>query len=264
MKSLQESIKESLEQSYLTEATNEISESLIQECTDWIVANYRSRYYGEIKPDKIKFAKKLNAEGKLVASCPRVKTLCLSKDAPSITNGKFVWDNIKFEFCIKDNKNITSLEGCPEEVDDLFELHWCPKLTSLEGGPLICNNRYDVEFCENLTSLKGAPIFVHHFLCGGENKITTLKDLNIKTKDTHFDFANCKTLISLEGIPSTCHSLCIIGCTGLTKASFIQSKLKEVYGHIDAVNTDLTKNDFESIKVGGIIRTNANRAEKLI
>lgn len=214
MKSLQELIKESL----INESN--IDESLIQECTDWIVDNYRSNYHGDIKPEKIKFAKKLNAEGKLVASCPSIKTLCLSKDATSITNGKFVWDDVKKEFSVKYNENITSLEGCPKVVGELFEAKGCPGLKNLIGGPIEAGF-YECGMCENLESLEGSPEKIEYvFNCSFCNKLKDLSGFgHTALNPISLRCSNCKNLTSLNGCPKELKTLSCVYCDKLKSFS---------------------------------------------
>lgn len=238
---------------YLTDLLNEaaqVDESLIQECTDWIVNNYKSNYHNDIKPEKVKFAKKLNKDGKLIAKCSGVRTLCLNQDATSVTNGKFVWDDIKGEFSCKFNKNITSLEGCPQEVGELFEITGCDSLTNLEGGPTKCGN-YDCSQCEKLESLLGAPKVVDYFRCAWNNKITDLTGWGIGNFCVpDVNFAQCKNLKSLQGGPTCYRTLNLTGCSSLTKYGIPTSPLLQIiYSRLDLKESGVTVKDFELKKV---------------
>ena len=53
----------------------------------------------------------------------------------SLTNGSFIWTNIKGDFICSNCKSLTSLEGAPKEVGGDFSCFNCNSLTSLEGAP---------------------------------------------------------------------------------------------------------------------------------
>jgi hypothetical protein len=55
-----------------------------------------------------------------------------------------------------DNCGVKSLKGCPISVYDYFRVINCPKITSLEGCPEDVTNIYIVGNI-NLKSLKGCP-----------------------------------------------------------------------------------------------------------
>jgi hypothetical protein len=78
-----------------------------------------------------------------------------------------------FDSAFFENKQLTSLNGCPQEINSGF---YCSnnKLTSLKGGP----QKVSGSFCcfnNKLTSLKGSPKEVgYHFTCS-YNKLTSLE-----------------------------------------------------------------------------------------
>ena len=97
----------------------------------------------------------------------------------SLTNGLFIWTNIKGDFCNNWCVSLTSLEGAPEKVGGDFFCNWCVSLKSLEGAPKEVGGDFVCDYCTSLTSLEGAPKEV------GEN----------------FSCRGCKSLTSLEGAP---------------------------------------------------------------
>ena len=74
-----------------------------------------------------------------------------NKHITSLTNGLFIWTNIKGNFTCIDCDLLTSLEGGPKKVGGYFSCSYCNLLTSLEGAPkevhrdFICND-YGIEF----------------------------------------------------------------------------------------------------------------------
>ena len=91
------------------------------------------------------------------------------------------------------DKNVTSLEGCPEHVCWNFDCSGCDKLTSLEGGPKYVGGDFNCSECDLLKSLKGGP----------------------ETVNCDFDCSGCKSLISLEGAPSEAYIFCCSNCKSL-------------------------------------------------
>ena len=74
---------------------------------------------------------------------------------------------------------ITSLEGCPEEIEEGFICSECNKLTSLKGAPKKVGEWFVCSECNKLTSLKGAP----------------------KEVGDEFSCSYCDSLESLDGAP---------------------------------------------------------------
>lgn len=64
-------------------------------------------------------------------------------------------------------RNLKSLEGTPEEVEDDFDCSWCDNLTSLKGAPeTVGGGNFNCSWSKNLTSLEGAPKEVSgDFIC---------------------------------------------------------------------------------------------------
>jgi len=81
-----------------------------------------------------------------------------------------------------DNNNLTTLEGCPNEVRSIFSSIFscgCNKLTSLEHSP---------------------KIVLGNFNCS-ENDITSLEGLENNSIDSWLNAEGCRDLYSLKGFP---------------------------------------------------------------
>ena len=65
-----------------------------------------------------------------------------NKSITSLTNGLFRWRNVEKSFWCSGCKNLTSLEGGPEEVGRDFYCYDCEKLTSLKGAPKEIGNNF--------------------------------------------------------------------------------------------------------------------------
>ena len=81
-----------------------------------------------------KISRKPNKDGKLeVLSNGNVEVK--NKKITSLTNGSFVWTNIKGDFICDECNSLTSLKGAPKEVKGSFYCYNCDSLTSLKGAP---------------------------------------------------------------------------------------------------------------------------------
>ena len=82
-----------------------------------------------------------------------------------------IWDgDFKCDDC-----NLTSLKGCPEEINGFFNCSENKKVSSLEFGPKIVNGNYRCSIC-NLTSLKGCPEEISgDFSCSYNKNLTSLE-----------------------------------------------------------------------------------------
>ena len=119
----------------------------------------------------------------------------------SLTNGLFIWTNIKGNFICPDCNSIVSLKGSPEKVEGTFSCISCSSLTSLEGAPKEVGGDFYCIYCDSLKFLKGAPKKVgRDFDCFNCN---SLKSLEGAPKEVRGDFScfNCNSLTSLEGAP---------------------------------------------------------------
>lgn len=101
---------------------------------EFINDNYRLSYDRSFKTGKITIRKRPNKDGKYIVDCKTACDVSLSAWANSITNDIFVWGKVR-NFYISDN-NITSLKGCPEEVEN-FSIMRCNKLKSFDGMPKV-------------------------------------------------------------------------------------------------------------------------------
>ena len=109
-------------------------------------------------------------------------------------------DGIKFNkvtafFCYRNN--MTSLKGCPEEVENGFSCGF-NKLTSLEGAPKKVGGNFGC-IDNKLTTLKGCPEIVGDSFYCHDNKLTSLEGC---PKEVGGDFeCNRNKLINLKYMP---------------------------------------------------------------
>jgi hypothetical protein len=73
--------------------------------------------------------------------------------------------------------NLSSLEGCPDEINGEFACSHNPYLDSLVGGPKITMCEYSASSC-NLTSLIGIPVKIGGYLLLNDNPLTSLVGVN--------------------------------------------------------------------------------------
>ena len=119
----------------------------------------------------------------------------------SLTNGLFIWTNIKGNFTCIDCDLLTSLEGGPKKVGGYFSCSYCNLLTSLEGAPKEVGGNFNCASCDSLISLEGAPKKVGlDFDCFKCNSLISLEGAPKKVRGD-FSCFNCNSLISLEGAP---------------------------------------------------------------
>ena len=110
---------------------------------------------------------------------------------------KFFPNLVLFNSSLLEDKQLTSLEGSPQEMDGHFD---CSDnyLTSLKGSPQKINGTFDCR-CNKLTSLEGGPKKVRgNFWCSG-NELTSLEGALEYVGGTFECFNN--KLTSLEGAP---------------------------------------------------------------
>ena len=133
-----------------------------------------------------------------------------NKHITSLTNGLFIWANIKGHFICSDCNSLASLEGAPRKVGRYFSCEHCNSLTSLEGSPEKIGGGFYCISCNSLTSLKGAPKEV-----GGS-----------------FGCRSCHLLTSLKGAPKVVGGdFSCIGC-GIAFATNDVEKVSKVKGII--------------------------------
>ena len=127
---------------------------------------------------KCKISEKPNKDGKFEISV-NGNVVVKNNSITSLTNGLFIWINIKGDFLCNHCTSLTSLEGAPKEVGGDFYCNNCDALKSLEGAPKEVGGIFNCNNCTSLTSLAGAP----------------------KNVDGDFYCSNCESLTSLEGAP---------------------------------------------------------------
>lgn len=141
-----------------------------------------------------------------------------SRGFPTEVGGNLILNKVKFEdlkgiSSIKVKQNIritecpdlTSLEGCPEEIMGDFDISDNKNLMSLKGSPKKIGGNFDCSGC-NLNSLEGGPIEVMGRYTGNNNNLSTLNGFS-KINGPYtpkFGYNNLYTLegINLNNIPS--------------------------------------------------------------
>ena len=166
--------------------TDNISESILSSThTGKAHLDEELKKYG-LDPAKAKF----NADGSIDYNGD------VEMNSIGLTKLPFKFRKVNGYFDISYN-NLTSLEGCPEEVKDSL---FCDKnqLISLKGGPKRVNGAF---FCEynNLTTLEGAPNIVAGGFNCSYNNLTNLKG---GPEQVGYDYdCSYNNLTSLEGLP---------------------------------------------------------------
>ena len=148
----------------------------------------------------LKISNNPNRNGKyeVSASCVIVD----NKNITSLTNGLFVWKEVKGYFDCSYCDNLTSLKGAPKEVDGNFICTNCKSLKTLEGAPKEVDGGFYCYCCDNLTSLKDAPNYVGgYFNCSRCKSLTSLKGAPKEVGES-FKCIDCVSLKSID-LPST-------------------------------------------------------------
>lgn len=99
-------------------------------------------YFGGSRHFKI--VKKPNSESKYIVTCKGETQL--RPGASSITNGLFIFADTPDDFCIGYNKNIKSLDGCPNIVKGDFDCR-STAITSLEHAPEETYGNFICTYC---------------------------------------------------------------------------------------------------------------------
>ena len=202
---------------------------------------------------KCKISRKANNKGLFEVSASG--DIEISYKAQSLTNEYFEWSNIDGSFFCTYNNYITTLKGAPKYVSQTFSIKGCKNLETLEGAPetveegsficSYCNSLkslvggpknvgiyFDCSYCHSLETLEGAPEKCGYnaikynklFNCEGCNNLKSLKGC---TKNVGiFNCSKCDSLSSLEGGPEKVYKYIIINCTSLKNLSGIA---KEIY-----------------------------------
>jgi hypothetical protein len=152
--------------------------------------------------------------------------------------------------------DLTSLEGCPKEVDGDF---WCNdnKLTSLEGAPEKVGRDFHCSH-NKLTSLKGCPKEVGGDFWCKDNKLKSLED---GPKEVGGSF-NCQAnkLTSLEGGPKEVGGY--FDCS-YNKLNTLKGAPKELDGYFDCRFNSLTSLKGGPEKVDGQYDCRYNKLKSL-
>ena len=118
------------------------------------------------------------------------------------------------------DEDVTSLEGCPERVEGIFDCSGCKNLKSLKGAPkevgqFICRN------CDSLVDLVGCQTVTenyddtdyHVIDCSGCKNLKSLKGAE-KSGALTFKCSNCDSLTSLKYCPADDCYEGAIDCSG--------------------------------------------------
>ena len=172
-----------------------IDESIRDQIRRFLINNFKNAL-------KCKISEKPNKDGKFEVSI-NGNVEVKNKNITSLTNGMFIWTNIKGNFICDECKSLTSLEGAPKKVGGDFCCFDCTSLTSLKGAPKEVGRDFNCEYCKSLTSLEGAPEKV----------------------DEDFYCSYCNSLKSLEGAPKEVgRTFCCVDCG----SKFTQEDVKKV------------------------------------
>lgn len=148
---------------------------------------------------RYKISRNPNEDSKYVVDCNGNVSVKNYKIV-SLTNNVFIWGNVRSFHCACCDY-LTSLEGAPKEVSEVFSCDRCESLTSLEGTPKKVGGDFLCRGCNSLTSLEGAPKEVSgSFYCSECESLTSLEGAPEEV-GKNFDSRNCKSLTSLKGAP---------------------------------------------------------------
>ena len=194
-----------------------VDESIREEIKHFLKDNF-------MNASKCKISKKPNKDGKFeVLSTGDV--VVKNKQINSLTNGSFIWTNIKGDFICSNCNSLKSLEGAPKEVGRDFSCGYCNLITSLEGAPKKVGGDFSCEYCTSLTTLEGAPKEVScTFSCINCNALKSLEGAPEKVgRNFYCNF--CISLISLKGAPKEVN--CDFSCVNCGKV-FYKEDVKKV------------------------------------
>ena len=168
MKNLKECIIESIFD--VEDNIDNVDESIKDQIKQFLNDNFKNA-------SKCKISEKPNKEGKFeVSSNGDIEVK--NQQITSLTNGSFIWTNIKGDFICSDCNLLKSLEGAPKEVGRDFSCGYCNLITSLEGAPKEVGGDFSCEYCTSLTTLEGAPKEVNgDFSCVNCGKVFYKEDI---------------------------------------------------------------------------------------
>lgn len=216
---------------YITEGLLGVMEDTLSVTNDddakIAIKDFIDKYY-DCK--KLTISDKPNKDGKFEVSCDYATV----KDGSitNLTNGLFIWKDVKTSFNCSGCKLLKSLEGAPETVGNDFFCSSCKLLKSLEGAPEKVGGGFYCSNCNSLESLEGAPETVGgDFNCSNCNSLQSLEGT---PKEVGEDFScySCNSLQSLKGAPETVGK--DFDCRRCNKTHFSTDDVKKV--------TDVKKN----------------------
>ena len=155
MKTLVERINEALNSSLLSDVEDTLKSGDIK-VNHMEISKFIDKYYRT--PKGYVISNEPNEDGKYVVDATS-NAVVKNKRLTSLTNGMFVWGNVNGWFDCRDCDKLTSLDGCPEYVEEYFS----------------CANT-------GITSLDDCPKNVNIFICNGCKKDFTEKDVTSRCK----------------------------------------------------------------------------------
>lgn len=218
----------------------QIDISIRKEIRRWIRAHYRGI---------LKLSKNVNSQGKYEASsCRRIEVI--DKSIEHLTNGLFIWTEVREYFDCSRCQNLKSLEGAPRKVGGDFNCNDCISLESLHGAPDEVGRDFNCSGCKNLRTLRGSPKTVgYEYNCNGANienldgisqVVRSIRCNNTSIKSLigapmkiigDFNCYKCISLLALEGAPeyvggtfdcSSCISITsLVGAPKMVNENFI-------------------------------------------
>ena len=173
---------------------------------------------------------------------------------PKKIKGDFIIDTQANSF---QHYQLDSLEGCPEEIDGIFQcygnldLKGIPKkvkilelgynelLKDLHEVTCEASKNIFIRYCYNLVSLSGLPNKVVSLII---DHCDSLQTLDGSPKDMlEFRVANCKNLKSLKGAPNKITSIEIDHCNGLQTLEGSPREIIDIFSIIDNDNLKVIK-----------------------
>jgi hypothetical protein len=163
----------------------------------------------------------------------------------NIVNGKLKkqYPNITGDF-ISSCPELTSLEGCPDEVGGNFNC-FGTKITSLKGAPSTVGRVFSCT-STNITSLEGAPKKVGADFYCTDTKITSLEGIG---KDYLQEIKGGLYLNSCKQLTS--HMLGILKIKNLKKIEFdVNKHVETIFNKHLSSNRDMTECQMDLIEAG--------------
>lgn len=81
--------------------------------------------------------------------------------------------------CLSQNRNLVSLEGCPDTIAGEFAVSDCNALSTLEHGPKKVGRNYKVDTCSKITAIDGiAKEIGNHLILSNNRDLESLKGVH--------------------------------------------------------------------------------------